>query len=260
MNGPSRPSASGEDPTTRRARSQADIVARWAAIGWEAAPGGTLGGVVETASGRGWSVARLSAGGQHLVGQDLGADRCRALVAMQGGLEAALDSGGHRLATGSILIVNGDVPIELRSSEGAAWFEWQLFSPPSGLVRSGTIRAVPLRVADGMLRMIASMTASLLVVTPEDNGRREIFLHRALSQVMVAAIGDDLFSENPEETLFRHALSVVAANADDPSFDVSRLCEILQVSRSRLFAVFSAHGTSPAKEIRRRRSPQPPPV
>ncbi|WP_424936903.1 MULTISPECIES: hypothetical protein [Bacteria] len=165
-------------------------------IGWDRAegPGDALGdeGVIEAASDSSRVVARVEGtGGQeplHLRSLALGTGRCRALVPRRGTLEAHMASGTHRLPAGSILIVDGDIPIDLQASGDAAWIEWQL---PSPSFPPGTPPALPFALADGMSQLIASLTASLIEKPPENDGQGAPFLTRALSHVLISAVADE---------------------------------------------------------------------
>ena len=160
------------------------------AIGWEQAEGTGDDGAIEASSDSSRTVARVAGDGRplHLRSRALGAGRCRAFVPRRGALEAHMASGTHRLPAGSILIVDGDTPVDLQASGDAAWIEWQLPSPP---FPPGTPPALPFALRDGMSQLIASLTESLIEKPPEGDGQGAPFLTRALSHVLVSAVTDE---------------------------------------------------------------------
>lgn len=221
-------------------------------LGWAPATGGTTG-AVELAAGEDWLVARLRTGPFVAGATDLGVSTCRVIVGVAGQIDVGAGGLSFPLRGKDVVIVNGDQPLSIRSEEGWKGWEWQLTSPPSGLVRARVIKPTPFVVDSSVHRLMESMTSSLISVAPAEGSRAQVFIYRALSQIVVAAVADSLRLGSTRQRLFERAQLVIEESYTDPGFSVDALGQALSVSRSYLYEVFTEFGTSPRREIERRR-------
>ncbi|WP_353113617.1 hypothetical protein [Microbacterium sp.] len=184
---------------------------------------------------------------------DLGVDTARFIVGLAGSAEVRMGRTTHVLPPRHALVVLGDQPLVVESDEVWMRLEWHVMAVPSGLIRARVIQPVPFRVDAGIMRLLDSMTRSLIVEAPALDSLAQVFLYRLLSQTVVAAIADDLRLGSSRQRLFERAQFLIESEYVDPKFTVKVLCERLNVSRSYLYEVYAAYGTTPRKEMERHR-------
>ncbi|WP_353114217.1 hypothetical protein [Microbacterium sp.] len=220
--------------------------------GWTAATA-VPRSAVDVAAGAGWLVARVRAGGLRARSADIGASTCRVLIGVAGHAECDLGDEAFALRPKTMLVVSGDRALAIDADAGWAHWEWQLTSPPSGLVRARMRRPTPFDVEKGMHQLMGGMTSSLIDAPPGSDARAQTFVYRALSQVVVAVIADSLRLGSTRQRLFERAQFLIEESFADPGFSVGVLGRQLSTSRSHLYEVFAEFGTSPRQEIERRR-------
>jgi len=232
-------------------REQGANVGRFAALGWaaEAIPTGS----VETASGDGWTVARIRTSGGRLEAHDLGPELCRVIVGVDGAARVETSGADVEIGPRSLIVVNGDQPLTVSSAQAWARYELLLHSPPSGLVRARVVRPRPFAISGASSRLIGAMAGALIAEPPVEPGKEQVFIGRALSQVVVAAIADSLRLGSTRQLLFERAQHLIEMHYADPAFTVEDLYGGLNTSRSYLYEVFAAYGTSPRRELETRR-------
>lgn len=200
-----------------------------------------------------WAVAALHTGPILAEADSLGVDVARFILGLAG--TAEIDVAGTRslLPPRHALVVLGDQPLTVRADEEWTRLEWHIMAVPSGLIRARVIQPTPFHVNPGVLRLVDSMTRSLIVDSPARDSRAQTFLYRLLSQAVVAAIADDLRLGSSKQRLFERAQHMIEAEYLDPSLTAERLSTQLNVSRSYLYEVYAEYGTTPRKEIERHR-------
>lgn len=222
------------------------------AFGWTVSSD-DLRGDCRIGEGLRWSVATITTGPHRAEAHDLGVDTARFIVSLAGSAEVRMGRAKHVLPPRHALVVLGDQPLAVDSDEVWMRLEWHVMAVPSGLIRARVIQPVPFRVDAGIMRLLDSMTRSLIVEAPSLDSLAQVFVYRLLSQTVVAAIADDLRLGSSRQRLFERAQFLIESEYVDPKFTVKLLCARLNVSRSYLYEVYAAYGTTPRKEMERHR-------
>ncbi|MDR6865845.1 AraC-like DNA-binding protein [Microbacterium resistens] len=221
-------------------------------LGWSGRAEGARS-VADLVAGEDWLVASVRTGPFDAQAVDLGASVCRAIIGVAGQAQFEVGDVSFGLRPREVLVINGDQPLRARADEHWTRWEWQLTSPPSGLVRARVIRPLPFAVDAPVHRLMGSMTSSLIASPPDPASRAQVFVYRALSQIVVAAVADSLRLGSTKQRLYERAQFVIESRYVDPTFSVEALCRALSTSRSYLYEVFAGFETSPRLEIERRR-------
>lgn len=181
------------------------------------------------------------------------------VLTVEGGFE--FDVGGELVPTeaGSLVLFDGEVPTTARTITDTARYVWYL---EPAVLREGKSRfrfGEPIPAGGSTLQALTSMTNAILDthIAPTTSTARR---HLALSfEHLLASVLDDI---NPLETqdaashrdnTFTAALASIEAHFRDPAFSVTRLAKDLSVSLRTLHTTFASLGTTPRREIERRR-------
>ncbi|MBD8464703.1 helix-turn-helix domain-containing protein [Plantibacter auratus] len=177
---------------------------------------------------------------------------------VEGGFDFTVDGTTVRADPGSMVLFDGEAPVTARTTEGTARFVWY-FEPT--LLHAGRSRFAfhePLRVENAPLRALAAMTHSTLDAPAPGSAhaRRHLgiamehLVSAALEEAGGAAIGSD---SRHRDGLFMAAQRSIETHFRDPAFTVARLATDLSVSVRTLHETFRHLGTTPRREIERRR-------
>ncbi|WP_424937417.1 MULTISPECIES: hypothetical protein [Bacteria] len=117
--------------------------------------------------------------------------------------------------------------------------------------------AMPLQVTPAWQTLLASM-ANAVVVAPEmAEGRGAASLLEgfcgAIGAVMLDALKMPASMTRTQASLYGEALQVIDLQHRDPDFNVDALSQRMMMSRSNLYAVFTAAGGTPRRAIEQRR-------
>ncbi|WP_424936369.1 MULTISPECIES: helix-turn-helix domain-containing protein [Bacteria] len=177
---------------------------------------------------------------------------------VEGGFEFAV--GGETVVTdpGTLLLLDGAVPVTTRTVAETARFVWYL--TPT-ILRAGRSRfryGEPVRLENAPLRALLATTNSILNTAPPPAGAARRHLGMAVEHLVAAALDDappvDRHGDSRHrDGLFSAAQLTIEESFRDPSFDLTRLAKELSVSMRTLHSTFSRLGTTPRREVERRR-------
>lgn len=177
---------------------------------------------------------------------------------VEGGFEFDVDGTPVEAEPSSLILLDGEAPTTARTLSETARFVWY-FEPTflhSGRSRFRFHEPIPMRNAS--LRALLSMTNSVLNSTPPstESGRRHLGI--ALEHLVAGALDEAGSHElgrdsRHRDSLFMAAQLAIEANFRDPAFSVPRLAKELSVSIRTVHEAFSQFGTTPRREVERRR-------
>lgn len=202
-------------------------------------------------AGRAWSTA-ASYNLSHAPG------RIYLVHTVEGGFNFTVDGDAVVTDAGQLVLLDGDAPTAAQTLMETARFVWHVtptfLSPRTARFRFNE----PISVANPTMRALISMTNSTLNAGSPTKVAAQSHFGMALEHLVAGAL--DETGTLPDETeamhrdgLFTSAQLVIESHFRDPAFDVVRLARELLTSTRRVHAVFSAFGTTPRREIERRR-------
>jgi AraC-like DNA-binding protein len=181
------------------------------------------------------------------------------VLTVEGGFE--FDVGGTTVPTepGSLVLFDGEIPTRAATVTDTARYVWYL---EPAILKEGKSRVrfgEPIPAGGTTLQALTTMTNTLLEtpVAPRTSAGRH---HLALAfEHVLAGVLEDI---NPLDTqdaaahrdsAFTAALASIETHFRDPAFTVTRLAKDLGVSPRTLHNTFSSLGTTPRREMERRR-------
>lgn len=193
------------------------------------------------------------------AGYRLTADRRRIylVLTMEGGFEFTVDGAPVRTEPGSLVLFDGEVPTTARTLQGTARFVWYLEPTFLHPHRSPFGYAEPIRATGTSTQLLIGMTNALIGVPEPRSGAAQRRLALSFEHLLAAALHEagseqDRMAEH-RDGLFMAALEALEAHFRDPAFDVARLAKEISTSVRHVHAVFRTMGTTPRREIERRR-------
>ena len=184
-------------------------------------------------------------------------ERTYLVLTMEGGFEITVDGVPVKTEAGSLILLDGDAPTTARTLTDTARFVWHF--EPTFLCpkRSRFTFGEPIATAGTSVRALTAMTNALLKApAPHSETTRR---HLALSfENLLAGVLEERGATSSEtashrDGLFMAALAAIEADFRDPALTVPDLAKELCVSVRTLHDVFSSMGTTPRREIERRR-------
>lgn len=183
-------------------------------------------------------------------------ERTYLVLTMEGGFEFDVDGTVVTTEPGSLVLLNGAAPTTARTLTDTARFVWHLeptfLHPKQSRFHFGE----PIPTGGASVQALTSMTNALLKAPAPANNRTR--RHLALSlENLLAGVLDESGRRTADMThrdgLFMAALSVIETHFRDPAFAVPRLARELSVSVRTLHNTFHSMGSTPRREIERRR-------
>jgi len=185
-------------------------------------------------------------------------ERSYLVLTMEGGFDFTIDGTPVRTEPGSLIVLQGDTPTLARTLGSTARFVWHLEPTVLRPEHSRFAYGEPFRVGgtalQGLMAMTNGMVRSLAPVN--DIARRHLAL--AFEHLLVGVIEESGPQRNTDlaahhDGLFMAAVAVIETRFRDPGLSVERIAKDLAVSVRTLHATFARTGTSPRREIERRR-------
>lgn len=179
------------------------------------------------------------------------------VLTMEGGFEFTVDGTPVRTDPGSLVLFDGEIPTTARTLRDTARFVWYLeptFLHPD---RSPFTYAEPIEATGTSMQLLINMTNALIGVPNPRTGEAQRRLALSFEYLLAAALHEagserDRMAEH-RDGLFMAALGALEAHFRDPAFNVSRLAREISTSVRHLHTVFRTMGTTPRREIERRR-------
>ncbi len=193
------------------------------------------------------------------AGYTLTADprRIYLVLTMEGGFEFTVDGAPVRTEPGSLVLLDGEVPTTARTLEETARFVWYLEPTFLHPTRSPFSYGEPIRTTGTSMQLLISMTNGLIGVPDPRTAQAQRRLALSFEYLLAAALHEagtehDRMAEH-RDGLFMAALGAVESHFRDPAFDVTRMAREISASVRHLHTVFRTMGTTPRREIERRR-------
>lgn len=177
---------------------------------------------------------------------------------VEGGFEFEVDGSPVEAEAGSLILLDDKAPTLAKTLTETARFVWY-FEP--SVLRAGRSRFrfhEPISMRNASLRALLSMTNSVLNGAPPktESARRHvgIALENLVAGSLDEAGSDELGSDSRHrDGLFMAAYVAIETRFRDPAFGVPELAKELSVSVRTVHDTFSQFGTTPRREIERRR-------
>lgn len=177
---------------------------------------------------------------------------------IEGAFEFDVDGSPVEAEGGSLILLDGEAPTTARTLSETARFVWY-FEPT--FLQAGRSRFrfhEPISMRNASLRALFAMTNSVIDAPPPttETARRHlgISLEHLVAGALDEAGSDELGGDSRHhDGLFMAAQLAIESRFRDPAFDVSRLSRELSVSVRTIHDTFSRLGTTPRREIERRR-------
>ena len=176
---------------------------------------------------------------------------------VEGGFEFDVDGSLAEAEAGSLILLDGEAPTTARTLAETARFVWY-FEPT--FLKPGRSRFrfnEPISMRNASVRSLLSMTNSVLDGPPKSESARQhlgIALEHLIAAALEEAGSDEIGGDSRHrDGLFMAAQRVIESNFRDPAFSVPRLAKELHVSVRTLHDTFSEFGTTPRREVERRR-------
>lgn len=179
------------------------------------------------------------------------------VLTVEGGFEFTVHGTPVRADPGSLILLDGEAPTAARTLTDTARYVWYL-EPTFLSSGHGFRHGEPIPTGGASIQALTSMTNTLLSVpAPTSPTARR---HLAASfENLLAGVLDEAGADRRQdashhrEGTFMAALSVIETRFRDPAFTVARLAKELSVSQRTLYEVFEDMGSTPRREIERRR-------
>ena len=179
------------------------------------------------------------------------------VLTVEGGFEFTVDGAPVTTGPGSLIMLDGQAPTTARTLTDTARFVWH-FEPT--FLRPGLSRfefGEPIATAGSSMRALTAMTNALLrsPAPATETTRRHLSL---AFENLLAGVLEERGSLDPgasphREGLFMAALAAIESRFRDPAFTVAGLAKELSVSVRALHDTFNDMGSTPRREIERRR-------
>ncbi|MBT1608488.1 helix-turn-helix domain-containing protein [Curtobacterium flaccumfaciens pv. betae] len=179
------------------------------------------------------------------------------VLTMEGGFEFDVDGSPVLTEPGSLILLDGEAPTIARTLTETARFVWHLEPTMLNANRSRFRYGEPIPTGGAAIQALTSMTNALLSSpTPTSDTIRH---HLALSfeNLLIASLdeaGQYRHDGTHRDGLFMAALAEIEAHFRDPGFTVPRLAKEVSCSVRTLHETFRSMGSTPRREIERRRT------
>ncbi|WP_460524975.1 AraC family transcriptional regulator [Conyzicola nivalis] len=183
--------------------------------------------------------------------------RTYAVLTMEGGFELDVDGNTVTTEAGSLILLDGEAPTTARTLTETARFVWHLeptFLHPG---RSKFRYGEPIPTGGAPVEALTSITNALVKAPAptSETARRHLALslENLFGAVLEHGTGRHDNMAQHRDGLFMAAIVAIEAQFRDPAFTAVRLAKETTVSIRTLQDAFSRMGTTPRREIERRR-------
>lgn len=184
-------------------------------------------------------------------------ERVYLVLTMEGGFEFTVDGSVVSAEAGSLILLDGEVPTGARTTTETARFVWYLEPTFLRAGRSRFAYGEPIATSGSTVSALTAMTNSLLRTAPPATADAERHLTLAFENLLAGVLHEakpaHKAAPHHRDGLFMAALDAVEDNFRDPAFNATRLAAEISVSQRTLYNAFSSMGTTPRREIERRR-------
>lgn len=185
-------------------------------------------------------------------------NRIYLVYTVEGGFEFEVDGSSVEAEAGSLILLDGEAPTNASTLSETARFVWYL--EPSFL-RPSKFRFrfhEPISMRNASLRALFAITNSALDDPLPTAATAQQHMGIALEHLIAGALeeagSDELGGDaRHQDGLFMGARLAIESGFRDAGFSVARLAKELSVSVRLIHSTFSRFGTTPRREIERRR-------
>ena len=185
-------------------------------------------------------------------------ERTYLVYTVEGGFEFEVDGRTVVAEPESLILLDGEAPTTARTLTTTARFVW--YFEPTFLTagRSRFRFHEPISMRNASVRSLIAMTNGVLNSPAPSTAAARRHLGIALEHVVAAVLEEAGSDEVGGDSLHRDGLfmashDAIEAHFRDPGFDVTRLARELSVSVRTVHNAFERFGTTPRREIERRR-------
>lgn len=184
-------------------------------------------------------------------------ERTYLVLTMEGGFEFTVDGEAVTAEAGSLILLNGEVPTTAKTLTETARFVWHLEPTMLHPGRSRFKYGEPISTGGASVQALTGMTNALLQAPSPTTETARHYLALSFENALAAVVDESGHRQHGpahhRDGLFMAALATIGAQFRDPAFTVARLAQELSVSVRTLHTAFSSMGTTPRREIERRR-------
>lgn len=177
---------------------------------------------------------------------------------VEGAFEFTVDGSPVTAEPGTLVLLDGEAPTTAQTLAETARYVW--YFEPAILQRSRSRFPFhePILLGNASVNALFAMTNSVLNGSPPRTETARRHLGVALEHLTASALeeagGRELRGDSRHrDGLFMAAQLAIETYFRDPSFNVTRLAKELSISVRAVHTTFSKFGTSPRREIERRR-------
>lgn len=178
------------------------------------------------------------------------------VLTMEGGFEFDVDGAPVLTEPGSLILLDGETPTAARTLTDTARFVWHLEPTMLDAKRSRFSYGEPIPTGGAAIKALTSMTSALLTSPTPSNDTIRHHLALSFENLLIAALdeaGEHQHDGPHRDGLFMAAIAEIEAHFRDPAFTVTRLAREVSVSPRTLHDIFRSMGSTPRREIERRR-------
>lgn len=184
-------------------------------------------------------------------------ERTYLVLTVEGGFEFTVDGAPVTTEPGSLVLLSGEAPTTARTLQDTARFVWHFEPTFLRPRRSGFVFGEPIPTAGASVRALTSMTNSLLRAPAPASETARRYLALSFENMVAGVLEErgarDSRTAQHRDGLFMAALAAIETGFRDPAFTVAGLAKEMSVSIRTLHDVFSGMGSTPRREIERRR-------
>lgn len=184
-------------------------------------------------------------------------ERIYLVYTVEGAFEFAVDGQSVIAQAGSLILLDGEAPTTATTLDTTARFVWYFEPTFLGPQRARFRFHEPINMRNASLRALFSMTNAVLN-SPVSATPAQRHVGVALEHLVAASLEEARSDEighdaRHHDGLFMAAQIAIESYFRDPSFDVVSLARELSVSVRTVHRTFGRLGTTPRREIERRR-------
>lgn len=179
------------------------------------------------------------------------------VLTVEGGFEFTVDGTPVTTEPGSLILLDGEAPTTAKTLTETARFVWHLEPTVLRPGRSRFRYGEPIATGGTSVQVLTTMTNALLQAPRPATQAAHRHLALAFENALAAVVDESGHrqhgSAQHRDGLFMAAVSAIEARFRDPGFTVERLAKDLSCSVRTLHDVFRSMGTTPRREVERRR-------
>ncbi|MCS5524672.1 helix-turn-helix domain-containing protein [Curtobacterium flaccumfaciens pv. oortii] len=178
------------------------------------------------------------------------------VLTAEGSFQFDVDGVPVRTEPGSLILLDGETPTGARTLMDTARFVWHIEPTILDPKRSRFHFGEPIPTGGAAIRALTSMTNAFLSTPAPTSSIVQHHLALAFENVLIAALdeaGKYRHAGAHRDGVFTAAVAAIERNFRDPGFTVARLSGELSLSPRTLFDTFRSIGSTPRRELERRR-------